>query len=133
MWHEGSGKIIYDPWRGKMKTRTDWWCIVNISRSITEYYRWLLQQNNCLKNLQAPTWDAHISIIRGEMPYEDKMHLWRKYDGQFVKFKYSHNVEQGNDPRIWQVEVDCPFLLDIRKEFGFYTNWPLHITVGKTY
>lgn len=132
MWHTGSGRIVYDPWRGKMKRRTEWWCVIETSRSITAYYRHTLQQNGCLKNLVAPTWDAHISILRGEKPYDNKMHLWEKYDGELVTFKYSHEVEHGNNPRFWQVEVQCPYAMNIRKEMGFKTDWPLHLTIGVT-
>lgn len=136
-WHKSTGKIVYDPWRGGMKTRTDWWCVVEVDKEITRYYRWWIDKEviNPLefknKGLQIPSWDAHVSIIRGERPYGDLVHLWKKYHGRVVEFEYEHFPETGTKETFWQVEVRSEFLTNIRKEFGFPTNYPFHMTVGK--
>jgi len=139
MWHESTGVIQYDPSRPGMKKRTDWWAIVKIDREITRYYRWWIKTERWV-NLYKPSWDAHISIIRGEKPEKNLMHLWKKYDKMTVNFKYKHHVRQSGDTTGWDrpnhyffVEVDCPFLLDIRKELNRPCNWKLHITIGRTY
>lgn len=114
-----------------MKHKTDWWAIVKIDREITRYYRWWVWRRYMI-DLKQPAWNAHISIIRGEKPPEDKLHLWKKYDGMKVEFKYNHEVRQVcNKPEFWFVEVDCPFLKQIRNEFDFSSNWRQHITIGK--
>lgn len=86
--------------------------------------------------------DAHISIIRGynDRPTPELEHLWKKYDGQRVEFKYSHNVRQSGDTtgwdrpdHYWFVDVDCPVLMDIRREMNRPTNWNLHLTIGRTW
>jgi len=139
MWHTGYGYIKYDPYRGSMKKRTSWWAVVEIDCEITRYFRWWVKKEFWI-DLKQPSWDAHISIIRGERPPEDLQHLWKKYDGQRVEFKYKHHVRQSGDTTgsdrpdyYWFVEVDCPLLKQIRDEFGFPSDWKQHITIGRTY
>jgi hypothetical protein len=134
-----SGIIIYDPPRGKMKKKTDWWAVVEIDKEITRYFRWWVERELNIK-LQKPSWDAHISIVRGEKPAIDKLYLWEKYHKRKINFKYSVNVRQsgdttGNDrpSNYWFVEVECPFLKEIREEFGFPSDWKQHITIGRTW
>lgn len=131
-WHTGFGYIKYDPPRPGLKRKKDWWAIVTVDREITRYYRWWVKRELWI-DLCQPSWDAHISIIRGEKPPHDKMYLWKKYDGQKVKFRYKHDVYQAKKTHFWMIDVDCPFLLDIRREFGFPTNWNLHLTIGRTW
>lgn len=131
MWHESTGVIKYDPPRPGMKRRTKWWAIVKVDREITRYYRWWVW-NRYMIELKQPSWNAHISIIRGETPPESKLHLWKKYNGKKIQFKYSHFVKQAKKQQFWIVEVHCPFLKEIRDEFGFPSNWKQHLTVGKT-
>lgn len=132
MWHKGSGVIYYDPPRPGMKRRTDWWCIVDVDREISRYYRWWVMREKWI-DLCKPSWDCHISVIRGEKPSDDLTHLWRKYHGQRVDFLYSHEVRPTRSGTFWFIEVQCPELMEIRKEFGLPTNWPLHITIGRIY
>lgn len=136
---ESKGRIVYDPPRPGMKNRTTWWAVVQIDREITRYYRWWVKNKFHIELCQ-PSWDAHISIIRGEKPPEDKMHLWKKYDGKVITFQYEHNVRQsgdttGNDrpDHFWFIDVHCPLLKQIRQEFGFPSNWNQHITIGRTW
>ena len=124
MWHTGSGRIIYDPKRPGLKKKVDWWCILTVDKEITRYYRWWIQR------------ELHI----GERPRNDLMHLWKKYNGQKIEFKYRHNPRvsgdtTGNDrpDHYWFIDVDCPLLLDIRKELQRPSDWNLHLTVGRTW
>jgi len=133
MWHTGYGYIKYDPYRGGMKKRTNWWAVVEVDREITRYFRWWVKKEFWI-DLKQPSWDAHISIIRGETPPKHLQHLWKKYDGQRIEFRYKHHVRQSGRPdHYWFVEVDCPLLKQIRDEFGFPSNWKQHITIGRTY
>ena len=140
------GKVVYDPPRGTMKNRTQWWCILNIDREITRYYRWwVTKQYNPFGitdwKVHAPAWDAHVSIIRGERPPQDKMHLWKKYQGQRFDFEYypvgnfyAVPPRKGEAPGLFfLIDVECPELVEIRKEFGFKYDWKLHLTFGRTY
>lgn len=139
MWIEGKGRIIYDPHRGEMKRRTNWWAVVNVDKEITRYYRWWVMREKWI-DLCQPSWDAHISIIRGEKPKPQLMHLWKKYHGEQINFRYKHEVYQSGDfyrpdrpKHYWMVDIECPDLLDIRKELELPTHWNLHMTIGRTY
>lgn len=147
----GTGIIEYDPPRPGMKNRVHGWCVAHVDREITRYFRWWVnkhilnpldisvqgsQRKYPFVPLHAPSWDAHISIIRGERhrftPEQDA--LWRKYHGKRMEFYYSLDVHQS--PRqadFWIVDVVAPQMLNIRKELGLPSNWPLHLTIGRTY
>lgn len=145
--HTGTGRIIYDPPRYGMKKNTDWWIIVSVDPEITRYYRYWTDIDflNPLKfegkGLHQPSFDAHISVIRGEKPYPNKMHLWKKYAGQTISFQYEHvgnfymrrNKKGEAAGTFFIVSVKCDKLLDIRNEFGFKSDWPMHLTYGKLY
>lgn len=138
MYHHSTGKIIYDPKRPGMRSRTHWWCIVTVDREITRYYRWWIKRHFHIKGLHKPSWDAHISIIRGEKPSPELMHLWKKYNYEDVSFKYRHEPKmvphrKGGDGHYWVIDVECPRLLEIRKELQRPYHWSTHITVGRTY
>lgn len=159
-WFTAKGKIVYDPIRGSMKSKTDWWVVVELDSSITDYYRWWANRHiNPLRyndldrqhytwaqlkdkreDLVLPAWGAHMSIVRGERPRPDRMHLWKKYDGQIVEFKYSNNLRYSGDTSdvgdkngvFWFVDSICDTGKRIRDELGFPSNWAFHITVGRT-
>lgn len=138
MWFKATGIIKYDPPRGKMKRKTDWWCVLNTDNEICRYYRWWVQNRYWIK-LNQPSWGAHVSIVRGEKPEPHLMHLWKKYNGHKVEFEYSHNVRQSGDTtgwdrpdNYWFVDVRSDFLLNIREELNRPTHWNLHLTVGRT-
>ena len=135
----GQGKIIYDPYRGGMKSR--WWAVVSVDRELTRYYRWWLTRELHLKRLFAPSWDAHVSIVRGEEPDDPLKTLWSQYHLQTVEFHYNPVVRQAGDTtgetdekgHFWFVDVYCPKLLQIREELGLRTRYKFHLTVGKVY
>ena len=146
MWHNGTGIILYDPPRPKLKKKVDWWCIVQVNEEITRYYRYWVMKNpayfkeTSLDNLCMPSWGSHISVLRGERPRDDLMHLWRKYHGQRVNFRYSHDVRRSGDTTGWDrpdnyffLDIHCPELINIRKELDRPTNWNLHMTIGRTW
>ena len=139
MWHKSTGKIVYNPWRGALKKKRNWWCVVEVDKEITRYYRWWIEQNQHIQGLCKPSWDAHVSVIRGEKPRDDLMHLWKKYDGKIVEFEYSHLPRQAEDPIsgdpgwFWFIDIKAPELIDIRKEFELKHDWNLHLTVGRTW
>ncbi len=140
MWHISTGKIIYDPHRPGLNN-TKWWCVVNVDREITRYYRWWIEKELHIKELKQPSWDAHISVVRGarDRPTPELAHLWKKYHGEVVEFKYKHCPRVSGDTtndrpnNFWFVEVECPKLIQIRQELERPSDWKLHLTVGRTW
>ena len=136
MWFETKGKIAYDPERGRLKKKPDWWAVVNLDPEISRYYRYQVKRDLGV-DLHKPSWGTHVSIIRGEKPYPDKMHLWKKYHGIEVNIKYHHVVRYSGDtshdrPELyWFVNVESPCLIDIRKELNLPCNFGLHMTIGR--
>lgn len=140
---KSSGKVIYDPWRGDMKRRTNGWCVLDVDREITRYYReWLRVERHI--RLQPPSWDAHISIVRGERLHPSKVHLWKKYHDKTIEFTYGHpgdyydvrsRLQDRRDEsgQFFIVNIESPQLMDIRQELGLPTNWHLHLTFGRIY
>lgn len=94
MWHSSSGRLVYDPPRPGMKHNTAWWAIVAVDREITRYYRWWVARRFGI-HLLPPTWDAHISVVRGEAPEPHLRPLWRRHHGETVTFRYRHYVQPG--------------------------------------
>ena len=139
---EGTGVLTYDPYRPGLKTKKDWWIVVNTDNEICRYYRWWVW-NRYMIDLQNPSWGAHLSVLRGGKPAEDKMHLWKKYQGETIKFKYEafvrHTGITGNEPNIfWYVDAWSDRLGEIRDELGFTNTFDgkkikYHLTCGKTW
>ena len=150
------GRIQYDPPRPGMREKKrasgsssrDGWCILKIDKEITRYYRWWIERH--LWGLTAvkpgwlcmPSWDAHISIVRGEKPRQNH-DAWRKYHGEKVEFQYAHYPRRttqedrkkryAKDGDFWFVDVVCPRIDEIRDELGLRSNFRYHLTVGRTY
>lgn len=137
-WLEGKGKVIYDPHRGSMKRDTNWWCVIDIDKEITRYYRWWLKQEHHLL-LNQPAWDAHVSVVRGERSVQRNADLWKKHHGRIVDFKYQHGdiqVSKDKDQPGWfhWIRVDCPVVDEIREELGLIASWKYHhATIGRTH
>ena len=138
-WIKCEGKIVYDPPRPGMKHRTAWWCILQINKDITAYYRWQLKATYGIE-LCKPSWDAHISIIRGEKPKPHLMHLWKKYNNKTIEFEYQPFLRFNGDTRItksnpvgsfWFVDARANLMTTIRDEFELKSDWNQHITVGR--
>lgn len=137
-WFEGRGKIVYDPYRGNMKRNTSGWCVIEVDREITRYYRaWLKSEKHIL--LEQPAWDAHVSIVRGERIRETHQAMWKRRHGQVVNFKYEHgDIQVSKDKDApgyfhW-LRVDCPTVDEIREELGLIASWKYHhVTIGRTY
>lgn len=135
--HHSIGTIQYDPYRADMHRRTKWWCVVNVDREITRYYRWWLQKEKHII-LQQPAWDAHISVVSGTPISHDKQHIWKKRHGQRMSFTYQHgDVQVSKDPNqpgsFFWVRVKCPDATELRRELGLPAYETFHMTVGRTY
>lgn len=145
-WFESTGTIAYDPPRPGMKRKTERWCILKVDREITRYFRWWVEkevlnplgfddQKKAVKNgftkLELPSWNAHVSILRGEYIPPDMVHLWKKHDGKTVKFEYTNHVKKAGN--FWVVDVRSDFLKMIRDELKKPSEWLFHLTVGRVY
>lgn len=143
--HCTTGTIVYDPFRGNMKRRTNGWCVVEIDKEITRYFRWWMKYEKHI-HLDLPSWNAHVSIVRGDggdRVSQQFQHLWKKYHNEQVSFVYQHVGEfhavrsklstSQDDGYYYTVEVECPTFDTIRKELGLKTGWNYHLTFGRTY
>ncbi len=139
---KGSGQIIYDPYRGNMKKRTNGWCVINLDDDIARYYRWWLEYQYHIR-LQSPAWGAHVSVIRGEHIQDDKKFLWKKYHKQTVELEYEHgNIQVYRSGRTDDdmvlgdyhvISVKCPTIDLIRQELGLKVFDNYHLTIGRDY
>jgi len=150
MWIKGTGTIIYDPPRPGLKKKPDHWCILQVDREITRYFRWWVDKQilNPLGfekgGLCQPSWDAHVSIVRGlndlrHCPFDWKT-VWKKYAGERTEFWYNLNVRRSGDTtgwdrpdNYWFVEARCPRAIEIREELKLRTDFGLHLTIGRTW
>lgn len=133
-YHSGTGKIVYEPFRGKMKRNDPWWCVIEVDKEITRYYRWWLQKERHIL-LNQPSWDAHISVVAAKKPVN--ISAWKKYHGQSVDFSYfDGEIYTTKDPDggwfHWVTAV-CQPATDLRLELGLPGYTKFHITIGRTY
>lgn len=135
--HKGKGRLIYDPKRNGMKSKTDWWLIATVDPEIVRYYRDWVKRTYHVKGLCPPSWGAHISIVRGEGNFIKDKSLWKKYENQWFNFEYEHNPTSGNDGqtegKYWFIDVYSNDFMRIRKELGLKTYYKFHLTVGRTW
>lgn len=130
---KGHGKVVYDPFRAQMKAKTNWWAVIEVNKEITRYYRWWLERRYHLR-LDAPAWDAHISLFRGEKPRPELMDLWKKHQGRQIQFQYGpelYKSESADGRHFWLLDVVCPEYIEMRKEMKRPTDFPPHITIGR--
>jgi len=144
-WIQASGRLVYDPPRPGLKKKPDNWCIIQVDKEITRYFRWWVDKTylnpfGFEKNgLCQPSWDAHVSVVRGLADLrhgrKDWKEIWKKYQNEKIDFQYSLTVRQTGDcPNYyWFVNVDCPRALEIREELALRTTWNLHLTIGRTW
>jgi len=147
-----TGIIQYDPPRpAKLSRGTAWWAIIKTDREITRYFRYWVDKEILNKlgfekgGLCQPSFDAHISIVRGQ---KDIRHgdieiikkLWKKYDGEKVTFNYNLNVRFSGDTTgfgrpdsYWFIDCECPIVDKIRTELGLRTGFKPHMTIGRTW
>jgi hypothetical protein len=118
------GKLI----RRDGKT-TKWWLIIECDPELGRYLRYQFRiKTYNTKNVQAPLWGTHISVIRDEEPH--KKTNWEKLQAQEIEFKYEPNIQETGG-YLW-VPVQCEFALTHREELGLprEPELPLHLTIG---
>ena len=126
-----TGTIVYDPFRGEMKRHTKWWCVLDVDREITRYYRWWLRRERHI-HLEQPAWDAHISVVRGESACSRLPAIWKKYHKQKIDFTYQHGQirsapDKDQPGTFYWIDVECPMLGEIRRELNLPVGFRFHI------
>lgn len=152
---KGQATVVYDPARPGLKTRNTGWAVANV-RGGGDLYRyfqyWLNKEINPLDiqvqgslkkypfvKLCQPSWGCHISVVRGgDRIQNDRKHLWKKYDGKTFDFEYeldAHQVYSGynrdDQGCFFVTDIVSDDLMNIRRELGLKTDWPLHMTVAR--
>jgi len=137
-WVKTTGRLIYDPARPNLRKQsrnTPWWLIAEITghspEDFSAYYRWHLRRHG-IGLLQPTAWKPHVTILDGRQEVQSKFHhLWKKYNGNVISLEYGIDIEKRW--KFWVLPVRCEFFSTIRKELGFYKEYPFHITVGREY
>ncbi len=133
---EMEGYLEYDPDRKDMKKRTQYWCVLQLPNDLVRYYQYFLRTEKHIY-LEMPAWGAHVSIIRGEKPDDEHIHLWKKYHKQKFKFRYFPEIVEVKDRKkggnFYVINFQCPELSEIRRELGLPVYRDFHITIGRTY
>lgn len=133
---ELDGYVEYDPDRKEMKSKTQYWCVLQLPNDLVRYYQYFIRKEKHI-DLQMPAWGAHVSIIRGEKPDNEHMHLWKKYDKKRIKIRFYPDIVQIKDKKqggsFFIINFESPELIEIRKELGLPIYPNFHITIGRTY
>ena len=151
-----NGTLIYEPVRvierkgktvvGHKRTDSPWWLVLNVSESISAYYRWWMEKElNPLKldkgfKLNSALWQNHITVLSGrEEINENFQQYWKKYNNEIIEFEYLPYVYQTW--RFFCIPVKCKKLEDIRKELGLtsfiqressvFPDYHFHLTIGR--
>lgn len=124
------GVIHYDPQRGK---KIDpYWCIIEADKELTRYYRAQFKTRYGIE-LYPPSFDAHVSLLRGEAEHTPKMDTqWGFFKDKEVEIWYDSNI-YWNNQHVW-LNTYCEQYFDIR-EFYDVRDWNTkdfgHLTIGK--
>lgn len=126
-----TGKIIYDPNPDKKK-REPYWCIADVEKDITKYYREQFKKKFGII-LYKPAFDAHVSVLKGLESKTDKMDTnWGYLEGKEVEIWYDPNI-YWNEKHVW-LNTYCQDYFDIR-EYYDVPEWNTkdfsHLTIGK--
>lgn len=129
------GTLVYDPDRGAMKKKKDFWLVLQLPMQLVKYYQYFIRTDLHI-DIKDPQWGAHVSIVRGEDPPNKQ--YWKKYDGQKVRIKFNPDVMEVKDKKqsgsFFIIEFDDDFIAHIREELGLQSKYfRYHITVGRTY
>ena len=134
---ESTGKLIYDP-HARIKQAPNW-LILRTDEEILRYYQHWIKKELALDlggirrapiKFETTVWGSHISVHRGTtIPNQ---HLWKKHQGENIKFTYSNRVYHINN---WFFCVDAysERLEEIRTELGLSKTPPygFHVTIGR--
>lgn len=121
------GKIIYDPKRNGMKTNNENWCVIEMDNALGDYYRHQFYKRFGIQLIK-PSWDIHLSVLKGKTIIEDIP--WGYKNGTETNVIYGHELF-WNDTHVW-LNCYCEDYWNIRNRYE--TVKPIdqgHITIGK--
>jgi hypothetical protein len=121
--------------KGKIKYKEDGWIILLVPNSIIDYYKSIVEKLTW-KKISTSFHSPHVTILPAKYNGDfRKHHNWCLHNNEEVEFKYYSTIytdkEVGANRYFW-LEIECPMVSTIRKEFGLNPNlrWPLHATIG---
>ncbi len=116
--------------RGKLRYgKTRFWVVVDCDIGFCDYYKKLYSQaTHRTRQLMAPMWGAHITVVRNEVP--PKLVRWNAHEGEIIEFTWYPGVD-NNGVHYW-LDVECERLYEIRVELGLGKEpiYPFHMTIG---
>lgn len=120
--------------RGRLRYgKSTYWLVLDCDLNICKYYCYLYYiSTHKTKKLQLPQHGAHITVNAGKYDVPPNLSRWLAREGEVIEFTYGHNVKNEGD--YWWLEVQCPYLSEIRKELGLSPKpfHPFHLTIGNT-
>lgn len=134
--HTSTGKLVYDPFRGDLFSSN--WCVLEVDTELTRYYRWWLEYTQHV-HLAPPSWDAHISVVRGERISHEKREMWKTRHNHKIDFMYhpvsdfKRVVDKDRGGFFYVVDVYSLELSEVRAELGLRTWFSYHLTFGRTH
>lgn len=127
------GTIIYDPYRGENMKPKNQWCILQLPKDFARYYQYFLRKEKHLE-LFDPTFNAHVSIVRGEVP--KNMNAWKKYNNKRFFIEYEPEIVSFKDTKkpgsYYCITFKSKALSELRRELGLIPHEVFHITIGRT-
>jgi hypothetical protein len=142
------GFLNYNPKREGLRKRPNNWVILDLHRDVTRYFRWFIEKNvtqfGLTKiNLCQPSWDAHVSIIRGDNDLRGANSFlikknWGKGQGKKIAIDILPETlkmkkDRDNPGFFFIVDIVSDELSAIRSSFGLNGQYNLHLTVGRTW
>ena len=133
--HRASGWIKYDPDRGGMRKNTTWWCVIELVPGLTGYLRWVYNNNwwkvhgGHRETLWNPIHRDHITVVRGEVPWDQYKSNWGWRNGEKIDFFYSDEIHIANNrvdrsapTQFFYVNCWVPAAAEIRENLGLATS-----------
>ncbi len=121
--------------KGKIIYKDDGWIVLDCPYSIVDYYKTVIEKL-IWKKLSTSFHGSHTTILPAKHNGDFRKHPnWLKYQDKIVDFQYSpiiYTNELSGANRYFWLQVNCPMIGVIRKEFGLnpFLRWPTHLTIG---
>ncbi len=123
------GTINYEPSRPSEKFSNEKICVIDTDEELSAFYRWMWTKEHPSKPLLKPSWEAHISIMRGQRILNDDI-PWKYRNGQIITFKYSPEIKHDGE-HIW-IDTFCEEFFELRQHYNVPIRFNTgHITIGK--
>ena len=112
------------------------WITVQCPYGIVNYYKFWVEKF-IGKKISTSYHSPHITVLAGKHEKGLSGHpLWKKYDGHRIEFRYDSKIYTDSPyitrGKYFWLQVDCPFLGQLRQELGLKPTlkWATHLTIG---